>query len=176
MYLLICSVLPANKMAPNIQVELDLPNGWLAHTPWHKTADNKFSAPTRRELLSNTMFFGSAHHEQIRHGDYRLDLVLGAPYAKDSSKFTALLLGMLQQASAMFDSTPDRKQYLIIVNEGFADGGAFYEAWMLKRFETMYSRYAIGRYYQRSEEADIRRTANANAAASRNFQQAYGRL
>lgn len=210
-------VVPADKMDPDIQVELDLPKGWLAHTPWLKTADNTFNASTRRELLSNAMFFGTAHHEQIRHGDYRLDLVLGAPYAKDSSKFTALLQGMLQQASTMFDSTPDRKQYLIIVNEGFADGGAFEgsfsqlikgpatdanrlvwgnmmahellhfwnglsmvpasndeewfkegftdyltavllhragafdEAWMLKRFETMYSRYAIGRYYQRSQ-------------------------
>lgn len=215
-------VVPADKMDTNIQVELDLPKGWLAHTPWLKTADNKFSAATRRELLANAMFFGTARHEQIRHeqirhGDYTLDLVLGAPYAKDSAQFTTLLQGMLQQASSMFDSTPDRKQYLIIVNEGFADGGAFEgsfsqlikgpatdanrvvwgnvmahellhfwnglsmvpasndeewfkegftdyltavllhragafdEVWLLKRFETMYSRHAIGRYYQRSQ-------------------------
>jgi len=209
-------VVPADKMDPNIKVQFELPKGWQAYTPWPKAADQSFSASTRRELLSNAMFFGSAQHQQIKHGDYTLDLVLGAPYAKDSPRFTSLLQAMLQQSSAMFGSTPNRKQYLIIVNEGFADGGAFEgsfsqlikgpatdanrvvwgnvmahellhfwnglsmvpasvddewfkegftdyltavllhragefdQAWLLKRFETMYSRHAIGRYYQRS--------------------------
>ncbi|MCT6698639.1 hypothetical protein [Rheinheimera sp. 4Y26] len=210
-------VVPADKMDPNIKVQFELPKGWQAYTPWPKTADNSFNASSRRELLSNVMFFGTAQHQQIQHQDYSLDLVLGAPYAKDSQRFTSLLQSMLQQSSTMFGSTPNRKQYLIVVNEGFADGGAFEgsfsqlikgpateanrvvwgnvmahellhfwnglsmvpasvdeewfkegftdyltavllhrggqfdQAWLLKRFETMYSRHAIGRYYQRSQ-------------------------
>ncbi|WP_306524058.1 M1 family aminopeptidase [Rheinheimera sp.] len=210
-------VVPADKMDTNIQVQFELPKGWQAYTPWPKAADNSFQASTRRELLSNAMFFGTAKHQQIKHQDYTLDLVLGAPYAQDSQRFTSLLQSMLQQSSSMFGSTPNRKQYLIVVNEGFADGGAFEgsfsqlikgpatdanrvvwgnvmahellhfwnglsmvpatvddewfkegftdyltavllhrggqfdQAWMLKRFETMYSRHAIGRYYQRSQ-------------------------
>lgn len=210
-------VVPADKMDTNIQVQFELPTGWQAYTPWPKAADNSFQASTRRELLSNVMFLGTAKHQQIKHQDYTLDLVLGEPYAKDSQRFTSLLQTMLQQSSSMFGSTPNRKQYLIVVNEGFADGGAFEgsfsqlikgpatdankvvwgnvmahellhfwnglsmvpatvdeewfkegftdyltavllhrggqfdQAWLLKRFETMYSRHAIGRYYQRSQ-------------------------
>lgn len=208
-------IVPADKMDGDIQVQFHLPAGWQAHTPWMADAQ-RFRVATRRELLANALFLGKIHHERLQEGDFRLDLVLGKPYVADRERFVRLLQATLQQARSIFGRTPARKQYLVIVNDGFADGGAFEgsfsqlisgpatdanrtvwgvvmahellhfwngismvpasvdeewfkegftdyltaivlhrsgqfdQAWFFKRLETMYSRHAIGRYYQRS--------------------------
>ncbi len=209
-------IVPADKMDGDIRVQFHLPDGWKAHTPWTANDQQEFRVATRRELLANALFLGRIHHETLQEGDFRLDLVLGKPYAADREKFARLLQATLQQARSIFGRTPARKQYLVIVNDGFADGGAFEgsfsqlisgpatdanrtvwgvvmahellhfwngismvpasvdeewfkegftdyltamvlhragefdQAWFFRRLEMMYSRHAIGRYYQRS--------------------------
>lgn len=118
-------IVPADKMDTDIDVRFELPQHWQAHTPWQKTDEHSFKASTRRELLSNAFFLGQIHHETLLAGDYQLDLVLGAPYIKDREKFTQLLKGTLDFANHAFQRSPRRKTFLIIVNEGDSDGGAF---------------------------------------------------
>ncbi|QGX39316.1 hypothetical protein E2H98_06450 [Permianibacter aggregans] len=210
-------IVPAEKMDTDISVKFSLPTGWQASTPWRATGDNQFQVYNRRELLVNAMFFGDAHREVLKEGDYELELVLGKNYANSSKLFTEVLRPMLKHSTELFGSAPKRNRYLIIVNEGASgDGGAFEgsfsqlingpatennrvvwgyvmahelfhfwngvglapaaeteewfkegvtdymtslllyrhgvfnEQWFHKRLETMYTRYMIGKFYQRA--------------------------
>lgn len=114
------------KMEGPIEIEVNLPQGWQAHTPWQRLGDsNRFAVQTRRELLNNALFFGTAAAETIQAGGIDLTLVLGKRFVSAKPLFTELLSKQLHSYQNLFGADPQSKRYLIIVNEGLDDGGAF---------------------------------------------------
>ncbi len=114
------------KMEGPIEVEVALPNGWQAHTPWQRIGDsNRFAVENRRELLNNALFFGSAAAETFQAGGIDLTLVLGKRFVSAKPLFTELLSKQLHSYQKLFAADPQSKRYLVIVNEGLDDGGAF---------------------------------------------------
>lgn len=109
------------------RVTFALPDGWHARTPW--TADDDTSAfhvPTRRELLSNVVFLGTAHAETVEMDGFTLTLVLGAPYVGDRALFADLLRAQLASYLRLFGGPPRARRFLVVVNGGATnEGGAF---------------------------------------------------
>ncbi|NQD37746.1 hypothetical protein HPT27_11980 [Permianibacter sp. IMCC34836] len=114
------------KMEGPIEIDVKLPAGWQAHTPWQRLGDsNRFAVPNRRELLNNALFFGTAQAETLHAGGIDLTLVLGKRFQKAKPLFTELLSKQLQSYQQLFGADPQSKRYLVIVNEGLDDGGAY---------------------------------------------------
>ncbi|HEX4911727.1 MAG TPA: hypothetical protein VFV64_13305 [Permianibacter sp.] len=114
------------KMEGPIEIEVKLPAGWQAHTPWQRIGDsNRFAVETRRELLNNALFFGTAAAETMQAGGIDLTLVLGKRFVSAKTLFTELLSKQLHSYQQLFGADPQSKRYLVIVNEGLDDGGAF---------------------------------------------------
>lgn len=114
------------KMEGPIEIDVKLPAGWQAHTPWQRIGDgNRFAVATRRELLNNALFFGTAHADTIQAGGIDLTLVLGQRFQKAKPLFTELLRKQLTSYQQLFGADPQSKRYLVIVNEGLDDGGAY---------------------------------------------------
>lgn len=114
------------KMEGPIEIEVNLPQGWQAHTPWQRIGDsNRFAVHTRRELLNNALFFGTAAAETMHAGGIDLTLVLGKRFVSAKPLFTELLSKQLHSYQQLFGADPQSKRYLVIVNEGLDDGGAF---------------------------------------------------
>lgn len=123
---------PSEKMTGDIKVEFRLPEGWRANTALeHLTKESTSSKPvfiahTRRELLSNALFFGTAQAEQFEAGGLQLSLVLGKRYWPQRAMFKQLLTKQLQTYLDLFGNKPLAPRYLIIINQGDSgDGGAF---------------------------------------------------
>ncbi len=110
-----------------IEVEFDLPRGWQAHTPWTRAGEgDRFRVDSRRELLSNALFLGTAHADTVEAGGVELTLVLGARYRKSAPLFVDLLRTQLASYAELFGGPPLSKRYLIVINEhASGDGGAF---------------------------------------------------
>ena len=114
------------KMEGPIEVTVKLPTGWHARTPWQRIGDsNRFAVENRRELLNNALFFGTAATETIQAGGIDLTLVLGKRFVSAKPLFTELLSKQLHSYQQLFGADPQSKRYLVIVNEGLDDGGAF---------------------------------------------------
>jgi predicted metalloprotease with PDZ domain len=114
------------KMEGAIEIEIKLPEGWQAHTPWQRIGDgNRFAVENRRELLNNALFFGTAATETIQAGGIDLTLVLGKRFVSAKPLFTELLSKQLHSYQQLFGADPQSKRYLVVVNEGLDDGGAF---------------------------------------------------
>jgi predicted metalloprotease with PDZ domain len=126
-------LVPAEKMSGATQVEFILPNGWHANTAMQSIHNSKrsehknsFLAQSRRELVNNAMFFGSAQSTQFQAGGIQLSLVLGKRYWPQRQLFEDLLRQQLQVYLPMFGAKPLAARYLIIINQGDSgDGGAF---------------------------------------------------
>ena len=110
-----------------IEVDFDLPQGWQAQTPWTRAgAGDVFKIDSRRELLSNALFLGTAQAETFDAGGVELTLVLGQRYRKSAPLFIDLLRTQLASYAELFGGPPLSKRYLIIINEhASGDGGAF---------------------------------------------------
>ena len=110
-----------------IEVDFDLPSGWQARTPWTSAGDgDRFRVDSRRELISNALFLGTAHAETFDAGGVELTLVLGKRYRKSLPLFVDLLRTQLASYAELFGGPPLSKRYLIIINEHESgDGGAF---------------------------------------------------
>jgi len=115
------------RMEGPITVEFDLPEGWTAHTPWTRSGDGqRFDVPSRRELLSNALFLGTAPAQTVEIDGLQLTLVLGSRYRQNVRQFTDLLQTQLQSYVELFGGPPRAARYLIIVNDNpTGDGGAF---------------------------------------------------
>ena len=114
------------KMEGPIEVDVQLPSGWQAQTPWRRLGDgNRFAVENRRELLNNALYFGTAAAETIQAGGIDLTLVLGKRFVSAKPLFTELLNKQLHSYQQLFGADPQSKRYLVIVNEGLDDGGAF---------------------------------------------------
>lgn len=121
---------PAEKMLGNTLVEFDLPPGWQARTAWQPAnpanPTKQFTVATRRELLNNVMFFGTAQVDQFKAAGIEIALVLGKQYWPQRDIMKQLIETQLQSYRAMFGKAPLAQRYLIIVNQGESgDGGAF---------------------------------------------------
>ena len=110
-----------------IEVVFELPRGWQARTPWtHASEGDRFRVDSRRELLSNALFLGTAHTESFDAGGVELTLVLGKRYRKSAPLFIDLLRTQLASYAELFGGPPLSKRYLVIINENASgDGGAF---------------------------------------------------
>lgn len=110
-----------------IEVEFDLPEGWRARTPWAAMGGGeRFGVASRRELLANAIFLGTAHAETFEAGGVQLDLVLGKRYRESAPLFVDLLRTQLASYAGIFGGPPLSKRYLIVINEHESgDGGAF---------------------------------------------------
>ena len=111
-----------------IEVDFDLPRGWQARTPWAGMGGegDRFRVESRRELLSNALFLGTAQAETFDAGGVELTLVLGKRYRKSTPLFRDLLRTQLASYAELFGGPPLSKRYLVIINEhASGDGGAF---------------------------------------------------
>ena len=110
-----------------IEVDFDLPQGWQARTPWTRMGGgDRFRVDSRRELVSNALFLGTAHAETFDAGGVELTLVLGKRYRKSAPLFIDLLRTQLASYAELFGGPPLSRRYLIIINDhASGDGGAF---------------------------------------------------
>jgi predicted metalloprotease with PDZ domain len=120
-------LVPGVKMHGPTEVTFDLPPGWQAHTPWRAAgARHSFTVPTRRDLVSNAMFFGTARAERFNAGGIDLTLVMGRPYWPQRALFMELIGRQLASYQALFGKPPLAERYLIVINQDDSgDGGAF---------------------------------------------------
>ena len=118
---------PGEKMLGSTEVHFDLPPGWLARTPWRATAQpHVFVAESRRELLNNALFMGTAQAQTWKAGGIEIQLVAGKRYSADFALFKELIDKQLQSYLSMFGQPPQAQRYLVVLNQGDSgDGGAF---------------------------------------------------
>lgn len=116
-----------DRMVGPFEVEIALPAGWRAVTPWPRSADGlRFAPASRRELLSNALFFGTAATESVTVGGVELTLLLGRRYLPAKALFADLLRTQLESYRALFGADPAARRFLVVVNQGdTGDGGAF---------------------------------------------------
>lgn len=110
-----------------IEVDFELPRGWQANTPWTRIGTGeRYRVASRRELVSNALFLGTAMSETFDAGGVELTLVLGKRYRKSLPLFVDLLRSQLASYAELFGGPPLSKRYLIVINENASgDGGAF---------------------------------------------------
>ena len=122
-------IAPTERTETPIEVTFGLPAGWAVRTPWvggEVGGKVVFRPRSRRELLSNALFLGTAHTETVTLGGVELTLVLGRRYVATKGLFLELLARQLESYRAMFGGPPLAPRYLIIVNQGATgDGGAW---------------------------------------------------
>jgi predicted metalloprotease with PDZ domain len=120
-------LVPGVAMHGNTDVEFVLPAGWKAHTPWRASgAKNSFTVSSRRELVNNAMFLGTARAETFTSGGITLSLVMGKRYWPQRAVFMELIERQLASYLAMFGKPPLAERYLIVINQNESgDGGAF---------------------------------------------------
>lgn len=118
-------LVPGVKMHGPTRVDIALPAGWTAHTPWRKS-DTGYTVDSRRELVNNALFFGTARAETFSAGGIELSLVMGKRYWPRRTVFKELIERQLASYQALFGKAPLAERYLIIINQGDSgDGGAF---------------------------------------------------
>ncbi len=120
-------LVPGEKMLGQTRIEFDLPAGWQARTPWRGTDQpNVFLAASRREMVNNAIFLGTAQAERFTAGGIELQMVLGKRYWPQRQMMKSLIESQMQAYLAMFGKPPLAERYLIIANQGDSgDGGAF---------------------------------------------------
>ncbi|MES3020939.1 MAG: hypothetical protein V4857_05065 [Pseudomonadota bacterium] len=120
-------LVPGAGMPGKTEVRFVLPAGWKAHTPWRAgAAPGSFEVGTRRELVNNALFLGTARAETFKSGGITLSLVMGKRYWPQRAVFMELIERQLASYLALFGKAPLAERYLIIVNQHESgDGGAF---------------------------------------------------
>jgi predicted metalloprotease with PDZ domain len=120
-------LVPGVKMNGPTEIEFQLPAHWQAYTPWRASgAPNTFVARTRRELVNNALFLGTARAERFKAGGVELTLVMGKRYWPQRAVFMDLIERQLASYQALFGKGPLAERYLIVINQNESgDGGAF---------------------------------------------------
>ena len=120
-------LVPGVAMPGNTEVSFTLPPGWKAQTPWLAgSKPGSFVAETRRELVNNAMFLGTAHSERFMAGGVELTLVMGKRYWPQKALFMDLMRRQLASYQTLFGGPPRTNRYLVVINDGdVSDGGAF---------------------------------------------------
>lgn len=123
-----------DAMQGPISVDFNLPKDWQVQAPWTNSDSDPmhFSVTSRRELLSNALFLGTAQAETMEAGGVQLTLVLGKRYLPSRQRFIDLLRTQLASYADLFGGKPLSSRYLIIVNQHESgDGGAFASSFSL---------------------------------------------
>lgn len=120
-------LVPGDTMDGATEVCFALPQGWHALTPWRTgTGQECFVAESRRDLVNNVFFLGTARAESFRSGGIDLTLVMGKRYWPQRAVFRELIDKQLASYLEMFGAPPQAKRYLLLINQGgTGDGGAF---------------------------------------------------
>ncbi len=120
-------IVPGVKMPGQTEVSFDLPAGWKANTAL-RTAGKPgvFLAESRRELVNNAYFFGTARAETFTAGGVEMTLVMGKQYWKRRDAFISMIDKQMNAYQKLYGRGPVAKRFLIVINQGdTGDGGAF---------------------------------------------------
>ncbi len=119
-------IVPGDRMEGDSEIELRIPAGWRASTPWTSVGPNRYLAKSRRELVTNCCIVGTHREEVVRVEGFELRLALGRRYASSAALFRRTLEPMLAAYRQVYGAAPLATTYLIVINEGASgDGGAF---------------------------------------------------
>ncbi|WP_426339085.1 hypothetical protein ACN9MZ_22400 [Pseudoduganella sp. S-14] len=120
-------IVPGEKMLGHTEVTFDLPIGWKANTPWRSTGKpDTFLVESRRELVNNAFFFGTAHAETFKAGGVEMTLVMGKQYWKRRDAFISMIDKQMNSYQKLYGRGPVADRFLIVINQGDSgDGGAF---------------------------------------------------
>ena len=120
-------IVPGVKMLGRTEVTFDLPAGWKANTPLRSAGKpDVFLAETRRELVNNAYFFGTARAETFKAGGVDMTLVMGKQYWKRRDAFVSMIDQQMNSYQKLYGRGPVAQRFLIVVNQGDSgDGGAF---------------------------------------------------
>jgi predicted metalloprotease with PDZ domain len=120
-------IVPGVKMHGQTEVSFDLPTGWKANTPWRSAGKpGVFIAETRRELVNNALFFGTARSETFKAGGVEMTLVMGKQYWKRRDAFISMIDKQMNSYQKLYGRGPVADRFLIVINQGDSgDGGAF---------------------------------------------------
>jgi predicted metalloprotease with PDZ domain len=117
---------PGDASPDTFEVTFRLPSTWQAVTPWPRKNGQTFQPASRRDLVSNAIFLGTATPTTLRRGGMELTLLLGECCRNQRELFVDLLGKQLDSYLELFGAPPRSHRYLIIVNAGTSgDGGAF---------------------------------------------------
>ncbi len=120
-------IVPGVKMPGQTEVTFDLPIGWKANTPWRSAAKpGGFVVESRRELVNNALFFGTARSENFKAGGVEMTLVMGKQYWKRRDAFVSMIDKQMNSYQKLYGRGPVADRFLIVINQGDSgDGGAF---------------------------------------------------
>jgi len=120
-------IVPGVKMLGDTEVAFELPQGWKANTPWRSAGKpGAFIVESRRELVNNAFFFGTAHAETFKAGGVEMTLVMGKQYWKRRDAFMSMIDKQMNSYQKLYGRGPVADRFLIVINQGgTGDGGAF---------------------------------------------------
>ncbi len=120
-------IVPGVKMLGETEVTFDLPQGWKANTPWRGTVKpGVFIAESRRDLVNNALFFGTARAETFKTGGVEMTLVMGKQYWKRRDAFVSMIDKQMNSYQKLYGRGPVAERFLVVINQGdTGDGGAF---------------------------------------------------
>jgi len=120
-------IVPGVKMLGETEVAFELPQGWKANTPWRSAGKpGAFIVESRRELVNNAFFFGTAHAETFKAGGVEMTLVMGKQYWKRRDAFMSMIDKQMNSYQKLYGRGPVADRFLIVINQGSTgDGGAF---------------------------------------------------
>ncbi len=120
-------IVPGVTMHGQTEVTFDLPMGWKANTPWRSSdKPGVFIAETRRELVNNAFFFGTARAETFKTGGVEMTLVMGKQYWKRRDAFVSMIDKQMNSYQKLYGRGPVADRFLVVINQGASgDGGAF---------------------------------------------------
>ncbi|XLZ70359.1 hypothetical protein ABT364_28115 [Massilia sp. SR12] len=120
-------IVPGVKMHGQTEVSFDLPVGWKANTPWRGSGKpGVFITESRRELVNNALFFGTARAETFKTGGVEMTLVMGKQYWKRRDAFVSMIDQQMNSYQKLYGRGPVAERFLVVINQGDSgDGGAF---------------------------------------------------
>jgi predicted metalloprotease with PDZ domain len=109
----------------NVEVNFELPAGWIASTPWQQKSSNRFIVENGRFLLNNCFMLGR-HTEKIIHiGDMEMRLAISKKIAHALPLIEKLIRQTVSYYQQFFGGSP-APVYLVALNdERMTDGSAF---------------------------------------------------
>lgn len=112
--------------ATDIEVEFDLPEGWIVTTPWKHVAGaaDRFTARNTDDLLDSAFLAGRHREVSVPIGSGgEARLALGPPVAETEALFSPLLESYLGYYATLFGESPRDAILLIALDASFLGGG-----------------------------------------------------
>lgn len=122
-------VVPSIDMKSPIKVSFLSPGiEWTVSAPWTKVKDseNTYLAKNIDDLFHNCFFIGKHDEIQVAIDEFKLRLVINDSFGHTKEELVGWLSTGLRSIKEMFEASPEKESYLIIVNPGeLSDGGAY---------------------------------------------------